>query len=100
MGNYYSRVTGPSSTLTSIQDNGAAFDVGISSDISCNNMTVGIVTANSFVSNSTSRAFYPPVVTTTQRDAMTVTAGAMVYNSTTSKINFYNGSAWKVVTSS
>lgn len=26
-------------------------------------------------------------------------AGLMVYNSTTNKLNFYNGSAWEVVTS-
>ena len=44
--------------------------------------------------------FYPPIVTTTQRDAMSVTAGAMVYNSSTNKLNFYNGSSWEAVTSS
>ena len=53
MGNYYSRVTGPSSTLTSIQDNGGAFDVGISSDINCNNMTVGIATVTNVTIGST-----------------------------------------------
>ena len=53
MGNYYSRVTGPSSTLSSIQANGAAFDVGISSDINCNNMTVGIATVNNVTIGST-----------------------------------------------
>ena len=38
------------------------------------------------VCNTTTIPFYPPVVTTTQRDAMTVTAGAMVYNSSTNKL--------------
>lgn len=45
-------------------------------------------------------ALYPPRVTTTERDALTVTAGAVVFNLTTSKLNTYNGSSWEVVTSS
>ena len=32
--------------------------------------------------------------TTTERDALTSAAGDMIYNSTTSKVQFYNGSAW------
>ncbi len=32
--------------------------------------------------------------TTTQRDALTSAAGDMIYNTTDSKIQFYNGSAW------
>ena len=32
--------------------------------------------------------------TTTQRNALTSAAGDMIYNSTTSKVQFYNGSAW------
>ena len=32
--------------------------------------------------------------TTTQRDALTSVAGDMIYNTTTSKVEFYNGSAW------
>ena len=42
----------------------------------------------------TAQPFYPPVMTTTQRDALTVTEGAMIYNSTDSKVQFYNGSSW------
>ena len=42
----------------------------------------------------TAQPFYPPVMTTTQRDALTVTEGAMIYNSTDQKIQFYNGSSW------
>jgi hypothetical protein len=38
--------------------------------------------------------------TTAERDALTdMIAGTVVYNSTTNKINFYNGSAWEAVTS-
>ena len=32
--------------------------------------------------------------TSTQRDALTSAAGDMIYNSTTSKVQFYNGSSW------
>ena len=54
----------------------------------------GIVTASTVVCESTTQAFYPPVVTTTQRDAMTVTQGAMVFNSTDKKMQFYDGTQW------
>jgi len=43
---------------------------------------------------STTAAFYPPSMTTTQRDALTVSAGAMIYNTTTSGHQGYNGSTW------
>jgi hypothetical protein len=49
---------------------------------------------------TTSKGFLPPRMTTTQRNAITsVPAGLMVYNTTTNKLNFYNGSAWEAVTS-
>lgn len=32
--------------------------------------------------------------TTTQRDALTSVAGDMIYNTTDSKVQFYNGSSW------
>jgi hypothetical protein len=44
--------------------------------------------------------FYPPRKTTTERDALTVTKGAIIMNITTNKLNVYNGSAWEVLTSS
>ena len=31
---------------------------------------------------------------TTQRDALTSVAGDMIYNTTDSKVQFYNGSSW------
>lgn len=50
--------------------------------------------------DSTTRGFLPPRMTTTQRDAIsTPTAGLVIYNSTTNKLNMYNGSAWEAVTS-
>ena len=38
--------------------------------------------------------------TTTARDLLSdLVAGQTIYNSTTNKLNFYNGSAWQAVTS-
>ena len=33
--------------------------------------------------------------TTTQRDALTSVAGDTIYNTTTSKVEYYDGSAWQ-----
>lgn len=49
---------------------------------------------------STTQGFLPPRMTSTQRDAIaSPTAGLVIYNSTTNKLNFYSGSAWEAVTS-
>jgi len=40
-----------------------------------------------------------PVVTTTQKNALTVTAGYLVFDSTLGKLCIYTGSAWQTVTS-
>ena len=49
---------------------------------------------------TTTRYMVLPTVTTTQRNALVdKTAGALVYNSTTKKLNFWTGSAWEAVTS-
>jgi len=40
-----------------------------------------------------------PVVTTTQKNALTVTAGYLVFDSTLGKLCVYTGSAWQTVTS-
>ena len=61
------------------------------------NVSVGVITATQFVSNSTALPFYPPVMTTTQRDAMTVTQGAMIFNSTSKKMEFYDGTSWNTL---
>lgn len=50
---------------------------------------------------STSSGIVLPRMTETQRDNISgATAGELVYNTTTDKLNFYNGSAWEIVTSS
>lgn len=47
---------------------------------------------------STTQGFLPPRMTTTQRDAITSPAtGLMIYNTTDSKINYYNGAGWETV---
>jgi hypothetical protein len=40
-----------------------------------------------------------PVVTTTQKNALTVTAGYIVFDSTLGKLCVYTGSAWQTITS-
>ena len=54
-----------------------------SPDIALTNITAGIVTASS--------ALYLPQYTTSARDAATFAAGAIIFNTTTKKINFYDG---------
>lgn len=53
---------------------------------------------SNFVLSSTTKAFIPTKMTTTQRDALTAVAGMVIYNTTTSKLNIYT-SAWEAVTS-
>jgi hypothetical protein len=61
------------------------------------NVGIGVATpnANAILDvTSTTKAFMPPRMTSTQRDAISSpTAGMLIYNSTTGAINFYNG-AW------
>ena len=53
--------------------------------------TVGVVTTNRFI--------IPPKLTNTQRGQIAApVAGALIYNTTTNKLNVYNGSAWRAVT--
>jgi len=51
---------------------------------------------------STTKAFLPPRMTTTQRDAIgggvaDPATGSVIYNTTTNVLNFWNGSAWGAV---
>lgn len=57
----------------------------------------GDTTTNSSVGleiNSTTRALLLSRMTTTQRDALTAVAGMMVFNTTTSKFQGYDGAVW------
>ena len=40
-------------------------------------------------------AFYMPQYTTTERDAASFNEGAMIYNKTSKKMEFYNGTSWQ-----
>lgn len=48
--------------------------------------------------NTTTGAFSPPRMTTTQRDALTAANGMVIYNSTTDALNVRAAGAWKAVT--
>ena len=99
MAQYYCNLSA-GDTVNSILANGGTYDVSISQDLDCQDVGCRKVTATGEVKcTSTTAPFYPPVVTTSQRNSMTVTKGAMVFNSTTNKLNVYNGSAWEAVTS-
>ena len=59
--------------------------------------SLGIATATSLEVTgiaTVSTAFYMPQYTTTARDAATFNEGAMIYNTTTKKMEFYNGTSW------
>ena len=74
VGNLTGNVTGNATGLTG------------SPDIALTNITAGIVTASS--------ALYLPQYTTSERDAATFAAGAIIFNTTTKKINFYDGTSF------
>ncbi len=46
---------------------------------------------------SESGAMTLPGLTTAVRDALTPTTRMFIYNTTTNTVNFYNGTAWKVL---
>lgn len=66
-------------------------------------LLLGTVTPDSsaqVVVTSTTKGFLPPRMTTTQRDAIaTPTAGLVIYNTTTNKLNVRAAAAWEAVTS-
>ena len=76
-------------------NNSVNVGTGITLDSASGINVSGAITATSFKSSSTTVAFYPPVLTTTQRDAMTgLSQGAMIFNSTDGKLQVYDGSSW------
>jgi len=95
-----------------INETGGDFDTRIEGDTDANLLfidagqdSVAIGTGSPGASaklqvDSTTKGFLPPRMTTTQRDAISSpAAGLIIYNSTTNKLNFYNGTAWEAVTS-
>lgn len=59
----------------------------------------GVILTGSLSFSGTTNAFSPPVLTTTQRDALTPTEGMTIYNVTTHKLNVRTAAAWEAVTS-
>jgi hypothetical protein len=66
------------------------------SSFTFSNINLNVATASAMVEiTSTTKGFLPPRMTTTQRDLIaTPAAGLMIYNTTTNRPNFYDGSAW------
>jgi uncharacterized protein YkuJ len=64
--------------------------VGIGTTVSIN--TTGIITAATL---KASTAFYPPLYTTSARDAGSFSQGAIIFNTTSLKLEFYDGTSWQ-----
>jgi hypothetical protein len=50
-----------------------------------------------FLTASLRSVFYPPILTTSQKNSITptyITAGAVIYNSSVNRLEYYNGSGW------
>jgi hypothetical protein len=66
-----------------------------------NSVGIGTIAPNSSAIldlTSTTQAFLPPRMTTTQRDAIpSPVAGMVIYNTTTNVLNFRNATAWAAV---
>jgi hypothetical protein len=67
------------------------------------NVGIGTTTPNASAAldvSSTTKAFLPPRMTTTQKNAIaSPAAGMVVYDTTLSKLAVYTGSAWETITS-
>lgn len=62
--------------------------------------TVNLKDGATTFSSIGAKGIQPISLTTAERDALTsVPAGSVIFNETTSKMNFYNGSAWEAITS-
>ena len=94
MAKFYTNLTS-GDTVTAIQTNGGEYGISISQDLDCSKVTA----SGEVKCTSTTAPFYPPVVTTAQRNALSgMTQGAVVYDSDLDTLCFYNGSAWRKVT--
>ena len=71
------------------KEDGTEASVGIGTTVSIN--TTGIITAATL---KASTAFYPPIYTTVQRDAGSFNEVAIIFNTTSKKLEFYDGTSW------
>jgi len=97
-------LVGTSNSATSFRDNDN--DTKINLEESADEDTIHMYTAGTervTIDSSAIAMALPvqlPTYTTTERDALSPSAGWLILNSTTGKLNFYTGSAWEAVTSS
>lgn len=89
---------------------GSAAVYGNNTQIYLQGSSAGVLIDDAFAENpdasailelrTTVKGFLPPRMTTTERDAITSpAAGLVIFNTTTSKLNVYSGTAWESVTS-
>lgn len=98
-------------TGTSLNVSGGAISggtiTGTSLNVSSGAITGGTITGSSIIvgsisnlttaidqSSITGSAFYPPILTTTQRNALTVGNGAIIYNSSNNRLEVYVLGGW------
>ena len=74
-------------TTIDISIQGGSTGAGGTENVSSNTTISGIITAT--------EQFYPPTLTTSERDALTVNQGALIFNTTENKVQMYLGSEWK-----
>jgi hypothetical protein len=73
-------------------------DAGNKKIINVNQQGIGTATPNAGAAleiSSTAQGFLPPRMTQVQRDAITPVAGLIVYNASTKKPNYYDGTEWE-----
>ena len=76
MAKFYTNLTS-GDTVTAIQTNGGEYGISISQDLDCSKVTA----SGEVKCTSTTAPFYPPVVTTSQRNSMSgLSQGAVVYD--------------------
>ena len=70
------------------------FGIGNGTDVGLESDAFIVLKNGKITCPSTTGSFTPNVLTTAQRDALTATAGMLIYNSTTDKLQCYDGTIW------
>jgi len=93
---YIQRTSETWTTIMQFIARGTVTDVAINSIVGIGTTTPNVSAALDVV--STTKAFIPPRMTEAQRDAIpSPAAGMVIYNTTTSLLNFHNGTVWGAV---
>jgi len=84
-------IVGTCTATSFVGDGSGLTNIGVStSNVRSDTVQVGVLTATS--------QFYPPSLTTTERDAITFNTGAFIFNSTEQRLQVYLGSTWASLT--